>query len=140
MTVTFAGRELLAPGGHIMAENYGGSRSFTAAAEPLLNAEAASVRSYGNAQGSLTLPIGVDFHSEYEAIAYAMQAVRHAELQTVGELCLTVDDPDPKLGRVEYAWQAGISSLDWSIQYVGYDDSSRVRLQLNYSFTLGQMM
>lgn len=138
MTVTFAGREILAPGGHIMAENYGGSRNYTSAAEPLLNAESAEVRSYGNSQGSLNLPIGIDFRSEYEAIAYAMQAVQHAELQTVGELRFSIEDPE--FGMAEYAWRAGVTSLEWSIQYIGHDESSRVRLQLNYSFTLGQML
>lgn len=133
ITVTYAGRDILTPGGRLNAESYGGSRSFTTTTEPLLNASAVEVREYGNVQGSMTLPICIDCASEPEAIMKAMDAVAHAEQHAVGTLSF-------KVGEMENKWQAGIQSLEWSCQYVGYGDSSRVRLTLTYSFTLGKQL
>lgn len=130
ITANYAGRDILLPGQHLNAESYGGSRSFTTAPEPLLNAEAVSLRSYGNSQGTMTLPVCIDCESEPEAIRTAMEAVRFVDQNSTGQLVFRV-------GEEQYIWEAGISNLDWSIQYVGYGESSRVRLSLVYNFTLG---
>jgi hypothetical protein len=126
ISVTYADRDILLPGGHIAADSYGWSRNFTTTAEQLLDASSALVRSYGNAQGEFPLPICADFDSEPEAIQAAVEATKHAELYTTGTLRLAVGD---KL----IEWQAGVQNLSVLIQYM----PSSIRLTLTYNFTLG---
>lgn len=126
ITIEYAGQALLAPGEHISGQDYGGSRSFSTTAEDILNADTPTVRAYGNAQGSKTFDVCLDFSTEDEAIAEALTRLDFLEAHQTGTLTLTV-------GTVSRSWQAGVQSADWRISYT--PDS--VRLTLSYSFVLG---
>ena len=131
--INYADRDILSPGGHLAAENYGGSRAFTTTAESLLEAASPAVRAYGNAQGSMSVPICQDFASEPEALEAAFAAEEHAEAHQEGVLSFTVGDKTRK-------WSAGVTGFNWSINYAWTSTpNSRgcVRLTLSYEFILG---
>lgn len=131
--VNYAGRDILAPGGYLAAESYGGSRAFTTTAESLLEAASPAVRSYGNAQGNMSVPICQDFPSEPEALEAAFAAEDYVERHQEGVLSVTIGDKTRK-------WNAGITSFNWSINYAwSSTENSKgcVRLTLSYEFVLG---
>ena len=124
--VTYAGQDIFEPGQHLSATEYGFSRSFSTTAEPIIGAEAQTMRAYGNAQGSLNLPVSVDYASEPEAMAAALLRADHAEHNQTGVLTMSVDDKTR-------SWNAGIQSIECRLSYV----ANAVRLTVTYSFALG---
>lgn len=131
--ITYAGRDILAPGGYLAADSYGGSRAFTTAAEPLLEAASPAVRAYGNAQGSMNVPVCKDYPSEEDAIKAAFAAIKHAENHQEGELVFSV-------GEQTLRWAAGITGLQWRLNYTWCNTETSVgsvRLTLTYDFILG---
>lgn len=125
-TIEYAGTEILSPGGHIAAQDFGMSRSFTTAADSLLDASSPAIRAYGNAQGACEFAVAIDFDTEEEALSEALERTAFLEAHQTGTLKLTV-------GSKLHAWQAGISGTDWKLSYT--PDS--VRLIFSYSFILG---
>lgn len=130
ISASFAGKEILAAGQYIAATEYGFSRSYTTTAEPTIGAEAPTLRAYGNAQGNIQLPVAIDFASEAEALAAAMEYTNHAEQNQTGTFKLTV-------GNFSRTWQAGIQGIECSISY---SVANTVRLQIIYSFVLGEIV
>lgn len=130
ISATYAGKEILGSGQYIAATEYGFSRAFSTTAEPTIGAAAPTIRAYGNAQGSLQLPIATDFASEAEALAAAMEYTNHAEQNQTGTLNLTV-------GNFSKTWQAGIQGIECS---VSYSVANTVRLQIIYSFVIGEIV
>lgn len=114
------------PGGHINGREYGGSRSYSTTAEDVVDAATPVIRAYGNAQGSMNFDVCVDFESEGEAVAEAMQRMQHLDEHQTGDFTLTV-------GESVQRYAAGIQSADWSISYT----VDTVRLTFSYSFILG---
>lgn len=129
ITIEYAGEVLLQPGGHINGQSYGGSRNFTTTAEDVVDAENPIIRSYGNAQGGMNFDVCIDFEDEGEAVAEAMQRVKHLEEHQTGVFSLTV-------GASQQRYEAGITSADWAISYM----VDTVRLTISYSFTLGKKL
>ena len=129
---SYAEQDILAPGQYIAADSYGFSRNYTTAAEPIVDAAAPVIRSHGNAQGSLRLPVCVDLESEPAALAEAMRRTAFVEDNPVGTLILTVGEPNGEM--CVSSWQAGVNSIDVSIAYSG----KGVRLTFTYEFVLGK--
>ena len=129
ITIEYAGATILQPGGHINGQEYGGSRNFTTAAETVIDAASPVMRTFGNAQGSMSFDVCVDFESEGEAIAEAMSRMHHLESNQVGEFSLTVDN-------ISQRWKSGITSADWAISYT----ADAVRLIFSYNFTLAEVI
>lgn len=123
----YEGVELLSPGQHLAADGYGMNRTFTTSAEPILGAEAQSVRAYGNAQGALNLPVCIDLPSEPEAYAEGLRREAFAEAHQTGLLTVTV-------GEETHSWQAGITKVSWQLSYTNND---KVRLTFTYDFLRG---
>lgn len=126
ISATYAGQNILEPGQHIAASEYGFSRTFSTSVEAIIGAEAQTVRAYGNAHGSLQLPVSVDFASEPEALAAAIARTDFAEANQTGVLSLTVGDS-------ARSWNAGLQSVDLRLTYA----ANKVRLNIVYSFVLG---
>ena len=124
----YEGEELLSPGQHLAADGYGMSRSFTTSAEPILGAEAQTVRAYGNAQGGFSLPVCVDLPSEPDAYAEGLRREAFAEAHQTGLLTVTVGDET-------HSWQAGITGITWQLSYT---NSNKVRLTFTYEFLRGE--
>ena len=133
ITIVYAGRVLFQPGDYLEAESYGSSRSFTTTAEEVVNGEAPAIRSYGNARGDERLPICRDYRSEADALAAQLEETMFVEANQTGLL-------QKMVGSTVGAWQAGITSVEHSVKYVGAGDSSRVRLTTTYSFILGEFV
>jgi hypothetical protein len=126
ITIEYAGAMILQPGGHINGQEYGGSRSYSTTAEDVVDAATPTIRAYGNAQGSMNFDVCVDFESEGEAVAEAMQRMQHLDKNQTGDFTLTV-------GESVQRYAAGIQSADWTISYT----VDTVRLTFSYSFILG---
>lgn len=126
ITIEYAGAAILAPGGHISGQDFGASRSFTTAADSLLDAASPAIRAYGNAQGAYEFAVAVDFDTEEDALSEALERTAFLEAHQTGLLRMIV-------GSKAQAWQAGISGTDWKLSYT--PDS--VRLIFSYSFILG---
>lgn len=132
ITASYAEQDILAPGQYIAADSYGFSRNYTTAAEPIVDAAAPVIRSHGNAQGSITLPVCVDVESEPAALAEAMRRIAFVESHPVGDLTLTIGEQGAEICIA--SWQAGVSAVSSSIAYSGRG----VRLTVTYEFVLGQ--
>lgn len=132
--VTYAGLDILEPGQHIAADEYGFSRTFTTTAEPIIGAQSQIVRAYGNAGGSFQLPICIDFASEPEAMAAALLRSDFVELNQIGVLSIQVEqETDENETSSTRSWKAGVQSIDCRLSYT----ANKVRLHVNYSFVLG---
>lgn len=130
ISATYAGKKILAAGQYIAAAEYGCSRTYTTTAEPTIGAEAPTLRAYGNAQGNIQLPVAIDFASEAEALFAIMEYTNHTDQNQTGTLNLTI-------GNFSKTWHAGIQSIDCS---VSYSVANTVRLQIIYSFVLGEIV
>lgn len=129
ITIEYAGSTLLKPGSHLNGQEYGGSRAYSTAAVDVVDAAHPEIRSYGNASGSISFAVCVDCPTEDEAVAEAMQRIAHLDAHQTGSFTLSV-------GNTVQRWQAGITSIDWSISYT----VDAVRLTFGYNFTLGEQL
>lgn len=129
ISATYAGQNILEPGQHIAASEYGFSRTFSTSVEAIIGAEAQTVRAYGNAHGSLQLPVSVDFASEPEALVAAVNRADFAERNQTGVLALQVGDS-------VCSWNAGLQNIDIKLSYA----SNSVRLLIMYNFVLGAVI
>lgn len=129
ITIEYAGAMILQPGGHINGREYGGSRSYSTTAEDVVDAATPVIRAYGNAQGSINFDVCMDFDSEGQAVAEAMQRTQHLDEHQTGDFTLTV-------GETMQKYAAGITTVDWSISYT----VDTVRLTVSYNFTLGKKL
>ena len=123
----YEGEELFSPGQHLAADGYGMSRTFTTTTEPLLGAESQKVRAYGNAQGTLSLPVCIDLPSEPDAYAEALRREAFAETHQTGLLSVTI-------GEQTHSWKAGITGVSWQLAYAL---NNKVRLTFTYEFIRG---
>jgi hypothetical protein len=128
--VTYAGQDILAPGQHIAADEYGFSRTFTTTAESIIDAKAQIIRAYGNAGGSFQLPVCIDCDSEPDAMAEALFRSDFVELNQTGVLSVQIEQNEDATAR---AWQAGVQGVECRLNYV----ANAVRLTVIYNFILG---
>lgn len=135
ITITYAGQAILEPGQHLDATEYGFSRSFSTTAEPLIGAAAPSINAYGNAQGSIQIPVYIDCESEPQAMALALSRTDHAENNQTGTLSLSIGADNPEIGLTSREWKAGIQAIECSISYTPLNT---VRLHINYNFLLAE--
>lgn len=126
-TAIYAGQEILWPGQCLDATDYGFARDFTTRAEPVILAEAPVIMASGNAQGTFSLPVCIDFFSEDDAFKEGLQRTAFVEENQTGELELTIDE-------VAQKWEAGIQRIDWKITHL----PNCVRLTVTYDFLLGK--
>ena len=128
ISLEYAEEVILKPGESMSGQEYGGSRSFTTAAEDIIDAASPTIRAYGNSQGSLNFAVCLDFESEPDAVREAVIRLRHLEENQKGTLRMNV-------GGIVQSWDAGILSADWKTSYT----VDSVRLVFSYNFVLGAL-
>lgn len=133
ISASYAERVILSPGQYISGDSYELNRSFTTTAESIIGAAAPEIHSFGNASGELSFSVAQDFDAEDVAIAVALETTDFLEANPQGNLAFAV-------GSAARTWKAGVQRINSKIQYIGYEDSSRVRLTLTYNFVLGALV
>lgn len=127
LTVTYAGRVLVAPGDYLSEDVTAFGLSFTTQAEGVLDASRKVLAAYGNAEGSHVLSTVTDLPTMEAAYEALLEFADFAESNQVGTLTVQV-------GGVSRSWKAGLSGLETQMQST---IGNKVRLSVRWPFVLG---
>lgn len=128
LTVTYAGRVLVAPGDYLSEDVQTFGLSFTTQADALLGAGRKLLRSHGNAEGSHEVATAEDLPTMEAAYEKLLELSDFAESHPTGDLVVQV-------GETRRAWKAGLSGIEASFQGT---IRSKVRLTVRWPFVLGE--
>ena len=103
------------------------SRQYSTEAAEVIDAVAPKIRAFGNASGDFPLSVCVDYDSEEDAFAAAIEWADWADQHNTGELVI-------RTGGKVFGWKAGVSGLNVSQSIT----PSWVRVTLAFSFLLGE--
>ena len=128
LTVTYAGRVIVAPGDYLSEDIQTFGLSFTTQADALLGAGRKFLRSHGNAEGSHEVATAEDLPTMEAAYERLLALSDFAEGQPTGDLMVQV-------GETRRVWKAGLSGIEARIQAT---IGNKVRLTVRWPFVLGE--
>ena len=122
-TISYAGRQLIQPGGYFDGAAFNDSFSTTTRSVELVGGQHVSLENHGNVEANRNFSFLYDFESVEDAFRFKIDAENHALQNPIGDLIINIDSLSVTLN-------AGLTQIDSDISLA----ANSVRLILRYAF------